>query len=62
MSEYYMTKPNEAEIKRILEEADKARKSPPCLECGAMTQEEAETMCLCAGDKDDCHGCYLWPN
>lgn len=33
---------------------------PPCDECGAMTSEEAETKCNCAGDKDDCHGCKLW--
>ena len=35
---------------------------PPCVECGATTPEEAETMCRCAGDKDDCHGCHLWPD
>lgn len=35
---------------------------PPCQECGAMTQEEAETMCICSGDKDHCHGCDLWPD
>lgn len=35
---------------------------PPCQECGAMTQEEAETKCHCGGDKDDCHGCQLWPD
>lgn len=34
----------------------------PCLECGAETPLEAETMCVCAGDKDDCHGCHLWPD
>lgn len=34
---------------------------PPCEECGAMTQKEAETKCICAGDKDDCHGCRIWP-
>lgn len=33
---------------------------PPCDECGAMTQEEAETKCNCAGDKDHCHGCEIW--
>lgn len=33
---------------------------PPCEECGAMTQKEAETMCICGGDKDHCHGCDLW--
>jgi septum formation topological specificity factor MinE len=35
---------------------------PPCLECGAMTAKEAETKCICGGDKDDCHGCELWPD
>ena len=34
---------------------------PPCLECGAVSAEEAETKCICGGDKDDCHGCHLWP-
>ena len=38
------------------------RSKPPCLECGAMTQTEAESMCICAGDKDDCHGTELWPD
>lgn len=36
-------------------------KVPPCMECGAETPEQAETMCNCSGDKDDCHGCRLWP-
>jgi hypothetical protein len=35
---------------------------PPCQECGAMTPEESESKCICAGDKDDCHGCHLWPD
>lgn len=44
-------------------EAENARwKEPPCLECGAMTPEEAETKCRCSGDKDHCHGCELWPD
>jgi hypothetical protein len=38
------------------------RQFPPCQECGAMTPQEAKTRCLCAGDKDDCHGCDLWPD
>jgi hypothetical protein len=38
------------------------RQFPPCQECGAMTRQEAETRCRCAGDKDDCHGCDLWPD
>lgn len=41
--------------------AEPDRSKPPCLECGAMTEEEAETKCICAGDKDHCHGCDLWP-
>jgi hypothetical protein len=42
-------------------EAQKYR-NPPCGECGAMTPDEAATKCNCAGDKDHCHGCELWPN
>ena len=41
---------------------DERYKQPPCLDCGAKTKEEAETMCICAGDKDHCHGCDLWPD
>ena len=41
--------------------ADNARrKQAPCMECGANNQKEAETMCRCSGDKDDCHDCELW--
>jgi hypothetical protein len=36
-------------------------KAPPCMECGAMTLEEADNKCKCAGDKDWCYGCQLWP-
>lgn len=43
-------------------EVEERMKSPPCVECGAMTEEEAGTKCRCAGDKDDCHGCRLWPD
>lgn len=43
-------------------ESEERFASPPCLECGAMTQEEAGRKCICAGDKDDCHGCRLWPD
>lgn len=43
------------ELKRITE----ARKHPPCQECGAMTEKQAEDMCNAIGD--DCHGCQLWP-
>lgn len=35
---------------------------PPCLECGALTQKEAETLCICSGDKDDCQGSAIWPD
>ena len=38
------------------------RAVPPCMECGAMTAKQAETMCRCGGDKDDCHGVRLWPD
>lgn len=34
----------------------------PCFECGATTPEDAENKCLCAGDKDHCHGCDIWPD
>jgi hypothetical protein len=33
-----------------------------CIECGARTPEEAESECICSGDKDHCHGCELWPD
>lgn len=43
--------------------ADNARrKQALCMECGANNPKEAETMCRCSGDKDDCHGCELWPD
>lgn len=32
-----------------------------CVDCGARTPEEAETKCICSGDKDYCHGQTLWP-
>ncbi len=35
-------------------------KHGPCFECNAKTPEEAAAKCLCAGDKDHCHGCDLW--
>ncbi len=28
----------------------------PCLECGASDEYQAESKCLCSGDKDSCHG------
>lgn len=33
-----------------------------CCECGAKTSKEAEKKCICSGDKDDCHGCQIWPD
>lgn len=45
-----------------MEAVSERYKIPPCLECGAETQEEAETMCRCSGDKDHCHGADLWPD
>lgn len=32
----------------------------PCLECGAKDEYQAGEMCICGGDKDDCHGVKLW--
>jgi len=51
-----------AEIEAEIAEAEARYREPPCMECGAMTPEEAETRCICGGDKDDCHGCHLWPD
>lgn len=50
-----------AEMEREIAECVERYSRPPCLECGAMTIEEAEVKCHCGGDKDDCHGCRLWP-
>lgn len=50
------------ELQRVLAENEERFREPPCMECGALTQEEAETKCRCCGDKDDCHGCQLWPD
>ena len=33
-----------------------------CAECGAKDAAQAATMCICSGDKDDCHGGQLWPD
>ena len=51
-----------AELEAEIAEAEAKYLDPPCQECGAMTPEEAETRCKCGGDKDDCHGCRLWPD
>jgi hypothetical protein len=40
--------------------SDTRYEQPPCMECGANDPKEAEAKCICAGDKDDCHGCHLW--
>lgn len=54
--------PNKAiELARVVATMDERYRHPPCSECGAMTATEAESMCACSGDKDDCHGCSLWP-
>lgn len=37
-------------------------KHGPCFECGATTPEDANGKCKCAGDRDHCHGCDLWPD
>jgi hypothetical protein len=37
-------------------------KHGPCFECGATSPEDAEGKCKCAGDKDHCHGCDIWPD
>ena len=49
-------------IDELLEElAQSAYNNPPCQECGAATLQEAERKCHGSSDKDDCHGCRLWP-
>lgn len=45
-----------------VDRSEERLKHPPCLECGAKTEDEAQTKCICAGDKDDCHGVRLWPD
>ena len=52
----------EEEYYLAMTDMDERYARPPCLECGAETQAEAETKCNCAGDKDHCHGCDLWPD
>lgn len=54
----------QAEVERLRVENDllnePCRRHPPCLECGAETSAEASVKCICAGDKDHCHGCEIW--
>lgn len=50
------------EMDADIERYEALRANPPCQECGAMTPEEAQGLCRCGGDKDDCHGCQLWPD
>ncbi len=55
--------PNEAiALAREIATAEERGKHPPCMECGAVSLEDAQGKCLCGGDKDDCHGCTLWPD
>ena len=49
-------------LKLDMERHTERMKAPPCMECGAEAPEQAETMCRCGGDKDDCHGTRLWPD
>lgn len=49
-------------LKAEIARADARYVVPPCLECGAETPKQAETVCRCGGDKDDCHGQQLWPD
>lgn len=56
---------NESEAAKLaaeIAEADARYEVPPCLECGATSPEDAQGKCVCSGDKDDCHGCSLWPD
>lgn len=46
---------------QLLSEIESIMSAPPCRECGAMTEKEAEEKCTCSGDKDHCHGCEVWP-
>ncbi len=43
-----------------LRRAEERQKRPPCLDCGAETLAQAETMCQPVDC--DCHGCRLWPD
>ncbi|MES2877555.1 MAG: hypothetical protein V4713_03965 [Pseudomonadota bacterium] len=52
----------QTESERLATKDEPDLSQQPCVECGAMTQKEAETKCICAGDKDNCHGCELWPD
>ena len=40
-------------------EAEERFCMPPCMECGAMTADEAGSKCRGDGNQDDCHGCRL---
>lgn len=51
-----------AEFAAEIAAADARYAVPPCLECGAVSPEDAQGKCRCSGDKDDCHGCRLWPD
>ena len=34
---------------------------PPCLQCGAMTEDEATSRCMGSRAEGGCHGNDLWP-
>lgn len=51
-----------ADLRRTINEMDARREVPPCLDCGAVSADDARGKCICGGDRDDCHGCYLWPD
>ena len=40
--------------------AREAMTKPPCVECGAMTETEAQQRCNAR--EHDCHGLTLWPH
>lgn len=50
------------ELAAEIEAENEKYRHPPCQDCGAMTPEEAETKCVCSGDRDSCHGTELWPD
>lgn len=55
----YMTQRDFDALRERLKSEDYSFKGS-CMECGAHSPREAETMCICGGDKDHCHGVDLW--
>lgn len=47
-----------------MERLDHQMKHGPCMECGATSADDPDPKhrCHCAGDKDHCHGCDIWPD